>query len=115
MYYNSCFCPNGYYYPYLNAVVMVESDADVWCGQDNRSSENFTVPAAGSYKISVPAGVKRFTIWEENVTLLIDKPRHEYPEQGSVVNLQGNTQYYIGNPDADGDFTVTLTQQAGAM
>lgn len=119
-----CICPNNvgwHEFQYGNisvATTKVTSDFETWCGQKNRSSNNFEVPESGTYLISAPNGVS-FNIWHDFAGAP-DKDKGRF-EAGKTVELTGKSwktlgvpsRYYIGNPKGTNKFfEVTFIKRA---
>jgi hypothetical protein len=86
--------------------VQILSDFQPWCGQKNRSSENFKVPSNGEYVISAPDGFS-FEIWHD-IRAWPDTNKGRY-KGGDTVYLYREWSlipynYYIANPKVPKDF-----------
>lgn len=99
-----CVCPT----PYSDSLVVAKSKRTVkvisdyreWCGQKNRSSENFSVPKNGEYLISAPDGISfnimhDITAWPDT-----DKGRYKGGDTVYLYKAKGPVpyNYYIANP-----------------
>ena len=87
--------------------VKVLSDFKEWCGQKNRSSENFAVPESSEYLIVAPDGIS-FNIWHD-ISAWPDTDKGRF-RGGDTVYLYKTRNfipynYYIGNPKVPIGFT----------